>query len=163
MPRGPPPAHGFRAEFDLPGDLEFAGCTDYRPDDALRAGERYERRLLDRTPRGMAFEDLAWTRGGGRWRRTSVETFPPNRWHAESIGHVRQASLDDRLGSLPGGRTRPDRGMRHRPTALYPDQPPRAQAERELAHLGRNLARAMARDHRATRRPPRPGRGARRP
>src|SRR6266480_7786524 len=48
-------------------------------------GERYERRIIERSARRVVFEDLADTKEGWLWNRDVVTLRPPNRWHMDGI------------------------------------------------------------------------------
>jgi len=159
MPRWPSPVYRIRVEFDAPMSFVYRWCTDYRPDDGARAGERYERRILRRTTREVVYEDLWWEKDGWRWRRYRISLRPPDRWHADSHGNIREARIDYHLTELPGQRTRLDFEMRRRPAPGRPGQPSKRTLERELRTLwGRfsaELARDYRRGHRSRRRSPR--------
>lgn len=148
MPRWPPPRYRIRVEFAAPLPFVFRWCTDYGPEDGALAGETYERRVLRRGHREILFEDLWWEKDGWRWRRTRVTLLPPDRWHADSTGNVRDARIGYRLTELPGRRTRLDLEMRRRPTSLHPKQPSRSVLEAELRELWAHYARALNRDFR---------------
>ncbi len=147
----PPPVYRISVEFEAPLPFVFRWCTDYRTDDARRAGETYERRILSRTPREVVYEDLWWLADGWRWRRYRVILRPPDRWHADSVGNIRDASLDYRLTALPGDRTQLELVARRRPATGRPGQPPRRAFERELRQLWAHFARELHRDFRRSR------------
>ena len=127
-------------DFDAPLEFVFSWCTDYRPDDSRLAGEHYERWILRRDRNRVIYEDLGRGWDGWRWRRNDVHLFPPDRWHADSLGDVRDARLDYRLRRQSDGGSRLDLTMRRRPTEARPRQPPQAELERELLRLwGRTL------------------------
>lgn len=152
MPRWPPPTYRFRTEFDVPASFAFRWCTDYRSDDSRRSKENFERRVLERSRSAIVFEDL-WPEGRGwGWRHTRITLRPPGRWHADSFGSAREASIDYRVEELPGGRTQFDLVMRRRPSPVRPTQPTRAELDRELRAMWTHYGRAMARDFRASRR-----------
>jgi len=152
MPRWPPPTYRFNTEFDVPASFAFRWCTDYRPDDGERSPEHFERRILRRTRREIVFEDL-WPEGRGwGWRHTRVTLRPPYRWHADSFGSAREASLDYRVAELEGGRTRFELVVHRRPSPVQPDQPSHAAFEEELRTLWGHYGRAMRRDFRRSKR-----------
>lgn len=151
MPRWPAPEYRSRTEFRAPVPFVFRWCTDYRPGDDRLAGETYERRVISRTARRVVYEDLWWGHDGWRWRRNEVSLHPPNRWHARSIGNIRDADLDYRLTALPGERTRLDLRMRRRPGVRQPRQPAKRELEAELRRLWENYRRALESDYRKAR------------
>ena len=142
----PPPVYHISVEFDAPLSFVFRWCTDYRTDDARRSGARFERRILHRAPREVVYEDLWWLADGWRWRRYRITLRPPDRWHADSVGNERDASLDYHLTALPGDRTRLDIVTRRRPASGRPGQPSRRTYERDLRQLWTRLARELQKD-----------------
>ena len=148
----PPPIYRVRQEFDAPLGFVYRWCTDYRRDDAARAGEHYERRILARTAREVIYEDLWSEKDGWRWRRYRVALSPPARWHADSVGNVRDASIDYRLTELPDGRTALDLELRRRPVSERFPQPSRRAMEAELRSLWGNYAAALEKEFRGRRR-----------
>lgn len=151
MPRWPAPTYQIRVVFRAPLRFVFDWCTDYRSDDARRAGEDYDRRIISRGPRRVVYEDLWWKPDGWRWRRNEVHLDPPTRWHSESIGTYRDADLDYRLRSLESGRTELALRVRRRPGPRDPRQPAKRTLERELRKLWGNYRRALEEDYRAAR------------
>jgi len=144
--------------WDVPLSFAFRWCTDYRSDDASRSRETYLRRIVSRSRRRVVFEDVWPLDRGWGWRRADVTLTPPDRWHADSLGSVRDASIDYRLTALSPDRTRFDVYMRRRPSTIHPEQPSRPAWEKDVGRLWSNFARAMARDFRRSR----PGRTSRR-
>lgn len=155
MPPWPSPVYRFAVEFDVPLSFAFRWCTDYRPDDARLHGERYDRRILRRSSASVLYEDLWWEPDGWRWRRNVVALHPPNFWHCDSFGSVRDASLDYRLTALPGDRCRLTLIMRRRPSSSRPQQPSARAMEEDLRGMWNGYARAMLQDFRARRSPAR--------
>ncbi len=136
-----------RATFRVPLTFAFEWCTDYTPQDAALEGESYERRVIERTPRRVVFEDLEDTPSGWVWARDVVTLRPPRRWHMESVGSHRDASGDYVLTTLPDGRTQLD--LRWWRRAHGPGKRiPRAQREKETTQAWRRFAAAMERDYR---------------
>ena len=70
-----------RVEFRAPLDFAFAWCTDFSPEDSRLEGERYQRKVIERTLRRVVFEDLEETGTGWVWSRDVVDLRPPDRWH----------------------------------------------------------------------------------
>ncbi len=153
MSKWPPPTYQIRRTFRAPRDFVFRWCTDYRPDDAKRSRETYERRILHRSPRRVLYEDLWWAADGWRWRRSDVRLSPPSGWHSDSIGNFRDASIDYRLRSLSDRSTELTLRMRRRPGPRAIRNPPRAVLEKELRELWGYYARALESDYRRVRRP----------
>ncbi|MGD0250264.1 MAG: hypothetical protein ABSB97_05185 [Thermoplasmata archaeon] len=151
MPRWPPPEYRIRTDFRAPLAYVFRWCTDYRPDDSHLIGEEYERRILERTPRRVVFEDLWWEPEGWRWRRSEVALRPPAYWHADSVGNVRDASIDYQLKELPDGGTRLELRMRRRPGPRSKRQPAKRELENDLRKMWRGFAKALETDYRRSR------------
>jgi len=149
------PSQTFHVATVLPAPLEFAygWCTDFRPDDARREKDSYERRILSRTARRVVFENLTDdAHGGWWWARFVVDLRPPNRWHAESVGSHRTLSLDYELTARGPDRTRFDLRWRRWPTAIGPRRLSRKAEERATTLAWRNFAAALGADFRASRR-----------
>lgn len=153
-PRATGAAQTFHVTTVLPAPLGFAyrWCTDFRPDDARREKDSYERRILSRSPRRVVFENLTDDPGGGWWwAQYVVDLRPPDRWHAESVGSHRTLTLDYRLTALGPERTRFDLTWRRWPTELGAKRVSVAGQERETTVAWQNFAAAMRRDYRASR------------
>src|SRR5438094_124875 len=75
------PEYRIRVSFGVPLDFAFAWCTDYTPEDASLEGESYTRKIIERTPHRVIFEDLEDAADGWVWGRDVVTLQPPNRWH----------------------------------------------------------------------------------
>lgn len=148
MARWPPPVYRIRTELDAPLDFVFRWCTDYATNDGKLSGEPYERRIISRTPERVVLEDLWWTSDGWKWRRSDVRLSPPDRWHSDSVSNIRDASIDYRLTTLPGGRTRLLIVMHRRPGSIRPVQPPRAVLEAEIGRLWDRIGASLAREYR---------------
>jgi hypothetical protein len=140
-----------RAEFDAPLDFAFRWCTDYTPNDARYEGKRYERRILERSPSRVVYEDLEDSNGGWVWARFVVRLSPPNRWHADSLGSHRRVSLDYRLSRLAGGRTGLVLRARRVPYGVGERNPPKRRWERDVGGAWQNFARALEGDYRRAR------------
>ncbi len=141
-----------RLTFDVPLDFAFAWCTDYSADDPKLEGDSYRRKVVERTPRRVVFEDLEETKGGWIWSREVVQLRPPNRWHMDGIGNQRDVMADYLLTRLPDGRTQLDIRWRRRP--LVPAAAKRTKAQREAGALRawKHFRTAMERDYRRGRR-----------
>ena len=136
--------------FRVPLDFAFAWCTDYTPQDASLEGESYRRKIIERTPRRVIFEDLEESDTGWEWSREIVTLQPPNRWHMDGIGNYRDVTADYVLSPLPDGRTRLDLRWRRRPKT--PEAKKKTKAEREASAIRawKRFGAAMERDHRRT-------------
>jgi hypothetical protein len=151
-PRWPGPEFHVTAEFRAPIEYVFAWCTDYRPDDARREKDTYERRIVSRAPNQVVYEDLSDDDDGGwRWSRHTVTLRPPNRWHSDSVGSHRELSIDYALTALGPERTRLDLRWRRRPTALGPRRVSKRTTERSTTRAWGNFAAVLERDYRAHR------------
>lgn len=151
MTRWPDPEYRISTVLRVPITFAYRWCTDFRSDDARREGERYERRILERSARRVVYEDLESTPTGWRWARHTVLLQPPNRWHSDSVGNYRDARLDYALTALGPERTRFTLTWRRRPSALAGRPPSRASVETSTLAAWRQFARAMERDYRAAR------------
>jgi hypothetical protein len=151
MPLGARAVYDFETTFDVPLAFAYRWCTDYTPKDAAYEGERYQRRILERSPTRVVYEDLDDQPHGWVWRRTEVTLHPPRGWSALSRGNYREFRIEYRLDELPDGKTRfRFRGVR-RPTELGRVNPPRARLLRELRTMWRRFGSAMAKEYRAKR------------
>jgi hypothetical protein len=148
MVQWPPPVYRMRATFNAPLAFVYRWCIDYRSDDARRAGEHYERRVIERSSRRVVVEDLWWEPDGWRWRRSEVTPRPPDRWTVHSFGNVRDAHIEYRLTELPGDRTQLDIVMLRRPGVRQKRQPSKRKFEREVNGMWRNLSRSLDSDYR---------------
>jgi hypothetical protein len=149
--RWPGPEFHVSAEFDAPMPYVFAWCTDFDPADDRREKDRYHRKVIERTARRVVFEDLVDSDRGWNWARHVVTLRPPNRWHSESVGSHREATIDYLLTALPGDRTRLDLRWRRRPTALATTRVSRRSIERSTTQSWRNFARSLKKDYRKSR------------
>ncbi len=146
------PEYRIRVSFGVPLDFAFAWCTDYAPEDASLEGESYQRKIIERTPHRVIFEDLEETADGWDWGRDVVTLLPPNRWHMDGVGNRRDVTADYVLSPLPDRRTRFDLRWRRQPKV--PDAKKLTKAEREASTLRawKLFAAAMERDYRRSRR-----------
>ncbi|MGI0148359.1 MAG: hypothetical protein ACREDF_02345 [Thermoplasmata archaeon] len=146
------PEYRIRVSFRAPLDFAFAWCTDYTPEDAGLEGEKYERKIIERTPRRVIFEDLEESKAGWDWSRDVVVLRPPNRWHMEGVGNKRDAKADYVLTSLRDGRTRLDLRWRRKPKVAEAVRLTKAEREASNARAWKRFGAAMERDYRRTRR-----------
>lgn len=147
----PRPTYYVRAEFRAPLDFVYRWCTDYRADDAKYESEAYQRRILQRSPHRVVYEDLEDTKQGWFWSRHVVRLMPPNRWHSDSVGSHREVSLDYRLSRLPGGRTQLLLKAHRRPYGVGGKNPPKSRWERSVGQSWVRFGRALERDFRRSR------------
>jgi hypothetical protein len=136
----------------VPLSFAFRWCTDFRPDDAQREGEAYERKILERTARRVVYEDLESTSAGWRWARHVVTVRPPNRWHSDSVGNYRDAYLDYQLTPLGPARTRFELTWKRRVSALGGRSPSRKSVEKSTLAAWRQFAKALEADYHKARR-----------
>src|SRR5437016_14589761 len=83
-----------RVSFGVPIDFAFAWCTDYTPEDASLEGESYQRKIIERTPDRVIFEDLEESNDGWNWSQDVLTLSPPNRSHMDGIGVPRDVSCN---------------------------------------------------------------------
>jgi hypothetical protein len=152
MRKWPGPEYRVSTVIRVPLAFAFRWCTDFRPDDAAREGESYARKIIERSPRRVVYEDLESLPSGWRWARHVVHLKPPNAWHSDSVGNYRQSSLDYRLTALGPRRTRLELTWRRRPFVLGGAPPSKKSLERGTLTAWRRFARAMEHDYRSARR-----------
>ncbi len=136
----------------VPLAFAFRWCTDFRPDDARREGEAYDRKILERTARRVVYEDLEPTAAGWRWARHVVILRPPDRWHSDSVGNYRDATLDYQLTPLGPERTRFELTWKRRVSALGGRPPSRKSIEKSTLAAWRQFAKVVEADYRKARR-----------
>lgn len=150
MTAWPGPKYRISVEFRAPLPYVFRWCTDYRQDDGPRGGQTFVRKVLARRGNTIVLQDLWTERRGWVLNHNRTTLFPPDRWHVDSYGTLRTASLDYRLTALPGGRTRLRIDVRRRPTTLHPEQPSRREYEATLSRLWSHFARSLDREYRGS-------------
>ena len=141
--------------FQAPLQFAFAWCTDYSPGDPKIAGEdrafHLQRRIVERGPRRVVFENLYDHGAGWAWERHTVRVRPPDRWHSDGYGNYHEVHLDYRLTPLEGDRTRFDMRWRSKPTGLSKGpRSPKKTVERFVHRLWRLRGRALEREYQAT-------------
>lgn len=144
----PRPTYRVHHVFHAPIEFVFRWCTDYTEQDAKYEAETYQRRILRRSRREVVYEDLEDTQNRWVWSRHVVRLFPPSRWHSDSVGSDRSASLDYRLRKLAGNRTELVLTVRRHPTPIGGRNPPKAQWERYVGESWVRFGRALERDFR---------------
>lgn len=138
----------FRTAFHAPLPFVFRWCTDYQPSDARLENEGFERRIVERGPRRVIFEDIEETPQGWTWRRHVVTLRPPDRWHSDSVGNYRDFQLDYRLRPLRDGRTELTFRGRRRPAILASKNPTVEEFRRSMDASWRHFRRHLENDYR---------------
>ena len=146
------PEYRIQIAFDVPLDFAFRWCTDYSPDDGKLEGESYQRKIVERTPRRVVFEDLEDSKDGWIWSRDVVTLRPPDRWHMDGVGNQRDVMVDYTLTRLPDGRTQLELRWRRRPFFPAGRQQTKAQRQANALEAWKRFRTAMERDYRRTRR-----------
>ena len=141
------PEYRIRVAFRVPLDFAFAWCTDYTPEDASLEGESYQRKIIERTPRRVVFEDLEGTDGGWIWGQDVVTLHPPNRWHTDGVGNRRDYTADYVLSTLADGRTRLDLRWSRQPKVPEAKKLTRSEREASATHAWKRFAVSMERDY----------------
>lgn len=141
------PEYHVTATFRAPLRYVFAWCTDFQPGDDRLEKESFTRKIISRAPRRVVYEDLEEGPTGWVWARHDVALRPPTRWHSESVGSHRVASIDYLLTPLSETRTRLDLRWRRARTALGRPVSKRA-IERATTRSWQNFARALEKDYR---------------
>ena len=142
------PEYRIRVMFRVPLEFVFAWCTDYTPQDARLEGESYERKVIERTPHRVIFEDLEETEAGWVWSRDIVTLHPPNRWHMDGVGNRRDVTADYVLTHLPDGRTQLELRWSRRPNVPETTKLTKAEREADTVRAWKRFGAAMERDHR---------------
>src|SRR5438128_4115338 len=146
------PEYRIRVSFGVPLDFAFAWCTDYTPEDASLEGESYQRKIIERTPDRVIFEDLEESDDGWNWSQDVVTLSPPNKWHMDGIGNRRDVTADYVLSPLPDGRTRVDLRWSRRPKVPEAKKLTKAEREASTMRAWKRFAAAMEQDYRRSRR-----------
>ena len=142
------PQHRIQVTFQVPIAFAFSWCTDFSSEDGKLAGESFRRKVVQRTPRRVVFEDIEESRDGWIWSREVVTLRPPNRWHMDGIGNRRDVTADYLLTSLPTGGTLLDLRWRRRPNVPGAGKLTKAQREASALRSWKRFASAMERDYR---------------
>ena len=146
--RWPGPEYHVKAVFRAPLPYVFSWCTDFDPHDDRREKDRYTRKIIERTPRRVVFEDLVDSDQGWNWARHVVTLHPPNHWHSESVGTHRTSTIDYVLTRLRGDRTRLDLRWKRRRTALSTSKRSKRVTEKSGTDAWRHFARELEKDYR---------------
>jgi len=142
------PEYRIRVTFRVPLEFAFAWCTDFTPEDASLEGESYERKIIERTPSRVVFEDLEESKTGWIWTREVVTLHPPNRWHMNGAGSRRDVTADYLLSNLPDGRTHLELRWRRQPTMPEAKKLTKAKREASTLRAWKRFGAAMERDYR---------------
>jgi len=142
------PEYRIRVAFRAPLDFAFAWCTDYTPQDASLEGESYERKVVERTPRRVVFEDLEESDTGWVWSRDVVTLRPPNRWNMVGTGNRRDVKANYVLTRLSDGRTQLELRWRRQPKLPEAKKISKAQREADTLRAWERFGEAMERDYR---------------
>ena len=142
------PEYRIRVTFRVPLKFAFGWCTDYTPQDARLEGESYRRKIVERTPRRVVFEDLEESETGWIWSRDVVTLHPPNRWHMDGSGNRGDVMADYVLSSLPDDRTQLELRWRRRPIVPETERPTKAEREASTTRAWKRFGAAMERDYR---------------
>jgi hypothetical protein len=146
--RWPGPEYHVSAVFRAPLPYVFSWCTDYDAHDDRREKDRYTRKVIERTPRRVVFEDLVDSDQGWNWARHVVTLQPPDRWHSDSVGTHRTLTIDYVLTPLSGERTRLDLRWKRRRTPLATTKVSKQAIEKSTTAAWRHFARELERDYR---------------
>lgn len=136
-----------RTTFRAPLNFVYQWATDYTSEDSRYSAERFDRRVHLRSRRTIVLEDLYDTGTGWVWLRRKIQLFPPDRWHADSIGSDRVISVDYHLSRLSGGRTGLAIRARRRPYGVGVRNPPKSEWERSVAANWASFARALEEEY----------------
>ena len=144
-----------KATFPAPLEFVYRWLTDFSSRDASITGERYRRRILERSPSRIIFEDLAASSSGWSWLRNVVDLQPPDRWHLEAVGNTLDARADYRLIPRSPSTTELVMTWRLRPGILGGTIPPKAAIEASLRQVWAAYAEALREDFQFISRPKR--------
>lgn len=143
--------HRVTATFGAPLAFVFQWLTDFGPKDAALTGGGFRRRVVERTPGRIIFEDLSSTKTGWVWLRNIVTLRPPDRWHLEAIGNRVDARADYTLTSLTLSRTQLVMTYRTRSGSLGVPVPPKAVLASLLREAWHAYRVALERDYKTAR------------
>lgn len=141
-------------DFHVPLSFAYRWCTDYTPEDGEFSGEdrtiHLERRIIDRSPGRVEFENLYDQGGGWGWERHVVTLRPPDRWHCVGRGNYHESILDYQLVPLTDRSTRLNMVWRSRPVGVAPGpRPARPAVQRHVTGLWKRRARALELEYRS--------------
>ena len=136
-----------KVTFRAPLRFVYSWCTDYQPSDSKLEKEEYVRKIIERTPRRVIFEDLQEMRDGWSLQRAVIMLHPPNRWHMDNVGNRRDVRADYVLSSLPGNRTQLRLRWKVWPKTAAASKLTRAERERSVASFWRRFAAALKKNY----------------
>ena len=148
----PGPEYRIMQEFSAPIRFVFSWCTDFSPQDAGLEGEKYLRKVVERSRNRVIFEDLSETERGWAWMSHDVSLRPPKRWHMTGLGNNVDVVADYRLTALARDRTRLELRWRRKPKNKNAIRMTKAAREAETKTGWQNFARALERDYRRSQR-----------
>lgn len=146
------PEYGIRVSFQVPLDFAFAWCTDFTSEDPKLERATYKRKIVERTPGHVVFEDLEETKDGWNWSRNAVTLRPPNRWHMDGFGNHRDMTADYLLTGLSDGRTQLDLRWRRQPKDASAAKLTKAQREADSVRAWKQFALVMEKDYKQSKR-----------
>jgi hypothetical protein len=148
----PGPEYVIRQRFRAPIGFVFDWCTDFSPKDASLERDQYERKILEREPRRVVYEDLGKDPDGWFWSRQVVTLRRPTAWHMEGVGNRRNIVADYALKQVSRRAVELELRYRRRPSLLKFVKRPKLPLEKEGRKAWKYFARALERDFRASRR-----------
>ena len=148
MASWPAPLYEIRITFRAPLSFTFRWCTDYTSQDPELLRWAFQRKVVEKGPRRRVFEELEVSPSGWDWSRWVVTLHPPNKWHAEAVGNLRDWSVDYLLTPVGDQRTELWLRLRRRPRGLGRRNPGKARFERVLLTMWKGYGRALERDYR---------------
>jgi hypothetical protein len=139
-----------------PLGFAYSWCTDFSPEDPKLAEEdrsiHLQRRIVDRTPRRVVFENVYDEGKGWAWEQHTVTLTPPDRWHSDGFGLYHESHLDYRLFELDPVRTRFEMDWTSKPSPRSTGRRPTKKGiEKFVTGLWRRRGRSLERDYRRSR------------
>jgi hypothetical protein len=145
-----------QAVFCAPLPFVFAWCTDISSIDPKLRRRKFIRKIIDKNPARVVYEDLEESASGWGWDRNVMTRNPPNRWRLDAVGNHFDTVADYLLSPASDGRTRLKLAFRLRPKTAVDRLPAKRSCEREVRAMWRLYAVALERAYRQ-----RPGRSVR--
>lgn len=137
-----------KVTFRAPLKFVFSWCTDFQPSDSRLEKEDYVRKIIERSPRRVVFEDLEEMRDGWSWQRATISLNPPNRWHMDNFGNRRDVKADYVLSSLAGDQTQLKLRWKVWPKTPMAAKLTKADRERAVISMWKRFTTAMEKDYR---------------
>lgn len=148
MEAWPPPVYRVRTTFRAPLPFVYAWCTKFTAEDAALEHDDYVRRVISQGRQRVVFEDLYTRPTGWLWQRATITLRPPDRWHADIHGNLRDWTLDYELRAIGKERTELTIRGRRRPFEKGTRNPARRGIEREIATGWKHFGAALEREYR---------------